>query len=184
VNAPGVPLPNVPALSVREVVSDDEPRAQTFSCGDGPWHKDVADYLSRKYWLPGRKREEALIALIPDTDDIFGFGCWKHTVVELPQRPEPLRVIRICYFGVDRRFQGAREPATGQSWAGRLYSTLETVARSHPDSDPSMPAELYCDHRNAQGLAFWQSGRRGFKIVDPDSLAGGAYLQLVRIPTP
>lgn len=172
--------PEIASLTARAIRPDDEAACQTFSCGVEEWQEDVNDFIIRKFWLPGRTQEETVIAFPEGRDDVFGFGAWKHTHVDLPQLDAPIPVIRIVYFGVDRRFQGARDPQTEKSWAGRLYATVESAARAHPQSTAGMRIELYCDHRNDGGIGFWQS--RGFVIVDPERLAGGRYLQMLRVP--
>lgn len=175
----GTDRPEVASLAVRSLLDNDQPLCQPFACGDAEWEREVSDYLRRKFWLPGRTREDVLIAFVEGADDVFGYGAWKATRVELPQRDEPVPVIRVCYFGVDSRFQGARDP-DGRSWAGRLYATVEQRARSASPEAGAMPLELYCHQENAVGRRFWES--RGYRIVDPNYLAGGMYLQFLRVP--
>jgi GNAT superfamily N-acetyltransferase len=170
--------PEVAALQIRRLQPAHKDACQGFSCGNEEWQREVSDYLTRKYWLPGRSQEEALVAFISGTEDIYGFGAWKHTHAE--HEGERIPVIRVAYFGVDTRYQGARDAATNQSWTGRLYATLEQQARTHPQSTSDMRFELYCDHRNEDGLEFWQS--RGYQIVHPAQLVAEKYLQLLRVP--
>lgn len=168
--------PQVIDVEARRIRSEDEDACADFSCGSEEWHRDVSDFLTRKYWQPGRQQEHTIIAFVARTTSVFGFGCWKHTHAEVPQRPEPIPVIRLPYFGVNEPYQGARDEE-GRSWAGRLYRTLEDDARADPESLPTMPIELYCDRRNLKGLGFWQS--RGFEVVRE---AWGDLLQLLRVP--
>lgn len=164
------------ALDARRIRPEDRALCATFNCGDDEWHRDVSDFLTRKFWQPGRPQEATILAFVPGAESIFGFGCWKHSHTELPQRAEPIPVIRIPYFGVDVRYQGARD-AEGHSWAGRLYRTLEEDAKAHVASSPGMPIELFCESRNERGLRFW--GARGFQVVGH---AYGDLLQLLRVP--
>ncbi len=168
--------PTVTGLDVRRIRPEDQGACRSFSCGEEEWHLDVSRFLTHRYWQPGRQQEQTIIALLAGTATIFGFGCWKHTHAELPQRVNPIPVIRIPYFGVHEDYQGAKD-AEGRGWAGRLYATLENDALGHPESAPDMPIELYCDRRNEPGLRFWCL--RGFRYVRD---AQGDLLQLVRVP--
>jgi hypothetical protein len=154
----------------------DEALCAGFECGNEEWELEVSDFLNRKIWLKGREPERTLIAIDEESGRIFGFGAWKHTTVELPQRPDPVEVIRICYFGVDSAFKGAVDDQ-GRRLASVLYATVEADALSK--SADGTPIELFCDARNERGRRFWTGAKRGFQIVG----AGyGHLLRLVRRP--
>jgi GNAT superfamily N-acetyltransferase len=121
-------------------------------------------------WQGRPTGEQTILAYVVETDDVFGFGCWKHTYAQLPGN-ESVPVIRIPYFGVDARFQGERDP-DDRSWAGRLYAALEALARQHEDSEDGMPVELFCIEENERGRRFWT--RRGFE--DIGKAVGGAHV--------
>jgi hypothetical protein len=174
--------PRVIAVRIRRLRLDsDDHRAlcANFDCGSEEWELQVSRFISRTIWLPNREAEFTLLGVEEEeTGHLFGFGAWKHTTVELPQRDNPVPVIRICYFGVAEEFKGAVD-ADGRKWASRLYSTVEDNARKHPESTLDMPLELFCDRRNERGLRFWTSDRRGFVVIGPGY---GELLRLVRMP--
>ena len=176
---PGAPL--VPDVHVRRLRLDsDEDRAlcAEFECGDEEWELQVSRFITRTVWLPGREPERVLLAIDGETECLLGFGAWKHTTAELPQRDDPVRLVRICYFGLATAFKGAVDPE-GRKWASRIYSTLENDARHDAASEADMPFELYCDRRNRRGLRFWTKAPRSFRII------GRGYdhlLRLVRLP--
>jgi hypothetical protein len=175
--------PRVIDIRVRRLRLDsDEDRAlcQDFDCGGEEWEVQVSRFITRTIWLSGRDAEVTLLGIEQESGQLFGFGAWKHTTVELPQREEPVPVIRICYFGVAQEFKGTVD-ADGHRWASRLYSTLEGDARRHPESTLDMPLELFCDRRNERGLRFWTGDRRGFEVIGPGY---GELLRLVRTPPP
>lgn len=157
---------------------EDKALCAGFDCGSEEWELQVSDFIARKIWLPGRDPEHTLLAIEAQARKLFGFGAWKPLTVELPQRQEPVPVARVCYFGVAAEFKGAVD-AHGRKWASRLYSTLEEDAHIQNPSAPNMPFELFCDRRNAHGLQFWTSQKRGFEIIGPGY---GELLRLVRMP--
>ena len=156
---------------------DDRSLCAQFACGDEEWEIQVSDFIARKLWLPGRAAEHVVLAIDRGTGRIFGFGAWKHTTVELPQRDEPVEVIRICYFGVAEEFKGAVD-SEGRRWASRLYTVVESEALADSGS-PNMPIELFCDGRNERGLRFWTGASRGFEVIGQGY---GELLRLVRVP--
>jgi ribosomal protein S18 acetylase RimI-like enzyme len=109
------------------------------------------------------------------TDAVFGFGAWRYEQAQYPDG-ETSTWINIPRFGVDQRFQGARDPQ-GRSCAGLLYATLEADALAGPDSHDQMRIQLFCHIDNQRGLAFWR--KRGFTLL---GLSKGTkvYFQLVR----
>ena len=144
-------------IDISDLTDADQAACQAFNCGDERWAEEVNDYIQRKFWLPGRQREHALIAYVSHTDEMYGFGTWKH--VDSGDGP----VIRICFFGVHVAFQGERTPE-GDNVADVLYATLEDDARAHRDSSDEMQLELFCDTENERGLRFW--GRHGYVSID------------------
>lgn len=173
----GAPALEVNVRRLRLDSAEDKALCATFECGAEEWETQVSDFIARKLWLPGRDPERTLLATEAVSGSIFGFGATKLTTVELPQRPEPVPVIRVCYFGVATAFKGAVD-ADGLKWASRLYSTVEADARSQPGA-ASAPLELFCDGRNQRGLRFWTDPKRGFEVI---GAAYGDLLRLVRMP--
>jgi len=171
-------VPDVRVRRLRLDSEDDKTLCEGFDCGQEEWEHQVSDFIIRKIWLPGRDPEHTLVAIEAEAGALLGFGAWKHQTVELPQRPEPVAVVRVCYFGVALEFKGAVD-ADGHKWASRLYSTLEDDARAHESSTPDMPFELFCDRRNERGLRFWTSEARAFEVIGPGALE---LLRLVRVP--
>jgi hypothetical protein len=147
-----------------------------FQCGPEDYDLQVARFIRELVWQGRPRGEYTIIAYVVDSDDIFGFGSWKHVQIELPGE-EPLAAIRIPYFGVDLRFRGERDP-NGASWAGRLYATLEAFARRHEDSVPGMPVELFCVEGNDHGQAF--CARRGFVDIGGASFKDVSYRRMVK----
>jgi len=157
--------------------AEDKALCATFSCGSEEWEVQVSDFITRKLWLPGRDAEHTLLAVEAGSGLMFGFGATKVTTVELPQRPDPVPIVRVCYFGVASAFKGAVD-TDGRKWASRLYTTVEADARSRAPS-PDVPFELFCDRRNERGLRFWTDTKRGFEVI---GAAYGDLLRLVRMP--
>jgi hypothetical protein len=179
--SPEEETPRVIVVRIRRLRLDSDDHrvlCATFDCGSEEWEVQVSRFISRTIWLPGRDSEFTLLGVEEESGRLFGFGAWKHTTVELPQREKPVPVIRICYFGVAEEFKGAVD-ADRRKWASRLYSTVEGDARKHPESTRDMPLELFCDRRNARGLRFWTSERRGYVVIGPGY---GELLRLVRTP--
>src|SRR5688572_29771014 len=124
-------------IEIRRLRDEDQEPCQGFDCGDQPHAVDVNDYIRRKRWLRGRAQEYGVIALsIPD-GEMVGFGCWKHTIRER-EGEGPESVIQMQYFGINRKFQGARLE-DGAKCADVLYATLEKDATEHPESTSEMP---------------------------------------------
>jgi hypothetical protein len=138
----------------------------------------VARYLTTTYWLRPDRRGRTIVAFEQGTDDLFGFGVWRHMEVTWPDG-SPGRVIRVPWFGVQTEHQGAVD-AAGNKCAGVLYSTLEADALQHENSEPDMLVELFCDARNERGLRFWS--RRGFIDIGPFEEAPHLR-RLIRAPT-
>jgi ribosomal protein S18 acetylase RimI-like enzyme len=153
---------------------EDKAPCEAFECGSDEWEVQVSRFITRNIWLPRKEPEHVLLAIDRASGDLVGFGAWKHTTVELPQQPEPVRIVRICFFGVASEYKGAVDNE-GRRWASRLYSTVEAEARKDPETTLDMPFELYCDRRNERGLRFWTGAPRSYEVVGP------GYAELLRL---
>jgi hypothetical protein len=111
------------------------------------------------------------------SDELYGFGTWKHRDVQLKDSPDPMRVIDVPYFGVQERYQGETD-LHGAKLARRLFVTLEAAARSHPESDDGTPMHLVCDVKNDRGQRFWQS--LAFVEVEPLVFEDVTYSRMIR----
>lgn len=168
------PQPPVLQLTVRPLRCSDRAACEDFQCGGEPWQQEVAEYLHRKYWLPGRPRENVLLGEAADqTPWLFGFGAWKHQVIELADETR-IPVVRVGYFAVDERYQGAVDQ-DGHKLARRLYASVEATALAHADTAPGTPMELVCHAENERGQRFWRS--LGFEYFGD---AFGPYQRFIR----
>lgn len=118
-------------------------------------------YIRQTYWTPGRPREHVLLAQPEGSEDIYGFGAWKHIQSTLPGEDEV--VVRIAYFGVQSQFQRQRTDDGETRCSDLLYATLEQDALDHPDTSPDMQFELFCDTENEHGQRFWE--RQGYTVI-------------------
>ena len=119
-----------------------------------------------------------MVAFTVETEELAGFGTWKiRRDVLLADQEEPASVIDVPFFGLDQRFHGEVDHE-GRKLAGRLFATIEAVARMSPDVGDDMPMHLVCDVRNDRGLAFWRG--RGFQDVEQLHFPEVSYIRMLR----
>jgi hypothetical protein len=129
------------------------------------------------YWRGRPDTEQTIVSFSVETGELHGFGTWKiRSDLKRPGRADET-VIDIPFFGVDHKFHGERDVA-GHSLAGRLYATVEAIARRHPKATPEMLVHLVCDTRNGRGFAFWQS--QGFKMDERLTFPTVSYWRMFR----
>ena len=152
---------------------------ETFDCGPEPYQEEVSRFLRETYWRGNRPETEQTILTFADAGVLHGYGTWKIRSGLKRQGREDITVIDIPYFGVQLRFHGEKDSA-GHSLAGRLYATVEAVARRHALATSEMLVHLVCDVRNEHGFAFWQ--KRGFKMDEQLDFPGVSYYRMFRFP--
>ena len=147
---------------------------QTFECGPARYQGDVARWIKKWIWgyeLP--ERGKTIIALDSDANGLFvGYGTWM--LVEVGDRGPH---IEIAWFGIDSRYQGAKDDH-GRSVAGRLYATVEHTARS--ELGDALPLTLACHVANEHALCFWR--RKGYRLIEDAELQieDDMYYRMVR----
>lgn len=70
----------------------------------------------------------------------------------------------MLFFGITRAYQGTALEG-GAKVAETLYATAESRAIESLSPSDEAFAELFCDYRNARGLAFWR--QLGFRDIGP-----------------
>lgn len=166
-------------ISARPLEPGDRAVCEKFDCGSEPWQEEVNRFVREIYWRGNRPPTEQTILSFTDARELHGFGTWKIRPDLKRLGQEPLTVIDIPYFGVQRQFHGARD-SEGRSVAGRLYATIEAVARMHPLATPDMLVHLVCDVRNETGFRFWQ--RQGFRMAEQLDFGRVSYWRMFRYP--
>jgi ribosomal protein S18 acetylase RimI-like enzyme len=119
-----------------------------------------------------------MLGFTRETAELVGYGTWKiRTDLQLQGENELRRVIDVPFFGLDTKFQGEVDH-DGHKLAGRLFATLETVARANELVTEEMPMHLVVEEQNERAVQFWLG--RGFQEVERRDYGSVQYIRMLR----